>query len=202
MAGSINDFKSSFTNDIARPSKFSVMIPVPLPLILYRNMSERLSFRCETAEMPGRTLATTEQKIHNITEKFPYQTTYNEMTLTFIVSDDMGEKEFFDAWIDFINPTTNFNFKYKGDYSTTITISQYDVTNTTSFAVELIDAFPISVNQLDLDWSSDGHHKLTVVMAYTYWKNANIKSNLKGAVTAGIGGAVSEFTSGLGGTLF
>jgi hypothetical protein len=26
------------------------------------------------------------------------------------------------------------------------------------------------VNQLDLDWSSDGYHKLSVTFAYTRWE--------------------------------
>jgi hypothetical protein len=202
MAGTINDFKSSFKTDLARPNRFDVSIPVPLPLILYRNASERLTFRCETANLPGRTLATADQKIYNITEKFPYQTTYNDMDLTFIVSDDMLEKEFFDAWMEFINPSTTFNMKYKGDYATTVTISQYDVTNQLSYSIELIDAYPIAVNQLDLDWSSEGAHKLTVVLAYTYWRNNNIVSSLKNIATSGLGGVVSEFTGGLGGSLF
>lgn len=202
MAGTINDFKSSFKTDLARPNRFDVSIPVPLTLILYRNISERLTFRCESANLPGRSLATADQKIYNITEKFPYQTTYNDMDLTFIVSDDMLEKEFFDAWMEFINPSTTFNMKYKGDYATTVTISQYDVTNKLSYSIELIDAYPIAVNQMDLDWSADGTHKLTVVLAYSYWRNNNIVSSLKNIATAGIGGAVSEFTGGLGGSLF
>jgi len=201
MSGSITEFISSFSTDIARPNKFDVSIPIPLPLILYRNTAQQLKFRCESASLPGRTLQTVDQKIYNIVEKFPYATTYNDIDLTFIVSDSMEEKEFFDAWLEFINPSTNFNVKYKGDYTTSVTITQYDVRNQSSYAVELIDAFPVSVNQLDLDWQNDGHHKLVVTFAYTYWKNANILSNLKGAVAAGIGG-VAGGLGGLGGSLF
>jgi hypothetical protein len=201
MAGSISEFISSFDTDIARPNKFEVQIPVPLPLILYLNTAKRLNLRCENAQLPGRTLATTEQKIYNVSEKFPYQSTYNDVELSFIVGDDMMEKEFFDAWLEFINPSTNFNVKYKGDYTTSVIITQHDVTNQPSFEVELVDAFPISVNQLDLDWQNDGHHKLVVTFAYTFWRNNNVLSNLRGAATAGIGGAISEFTGGLGGSL-
>jgi hypothetical protein len=195
MAGSINDFKSSFRTDLARPNKFDVRIPVPLVLLQYRNIAQQLSFRCETADLPGRTLATFDQKIYGPTEKFPYQSTYNESNLTFIVSDSMDEKLFFDAWMEVINPSTNYNFKYKGDYCTNVTINQYDVTNKLSYSVDLIDAFPIAINQLDLDWSNDGHHKLTVVLAYTYWRNNSVQNVLSSAIDAGIGGAVSQLGS-------
>ena len=69
-------------------------------LIPYITSARNLSLRCESAEMPGRTFATTEKKMGSApVEKFPYHTTYNETTLTFIVSDDMKEKIFFDACI-------------------------------------------------------------------------------------------------------
>ena len=203
MAGSITNFISSFQNDLARPNRFDVNIPIPLTLIQYRNISQRLTFRCENANLPGRTLNTTDQKIYNIVEKFPNQTTYQDMDMTFIVGGDMAEKQFFDAWLELINPTTNFNFKYKGDYSTSITVNQYDINNNLTYTIELVDAYPIAVNQLDLDWSNDGYHKLTVVFAYTYWKNNSLNNILQNALTAGIGGGISQLTkgNGLGGNL-
>ena len=204
MAGSITNFISSFQNDLARPNRFDVNIPIPLTLIQYRNISQRLTFRCENANLPGRTISTTDQKIYNIVEKFPNQTTYQDMDMTFIVGGDMAEKQFFDAWLELINPTTNFNFKYKGDYSTSITVNQYDINNNLTYTIELIDAYPIAVNQLDLDWSNDGYHKLSVVFAYTYWKNNSLNNILQNALTAGIGGGISQLTkgNGLGGNLF
>ena len=171
MAGSITEFKSSFSTDLARPSKFDVDIPIPLGLIPYRGIARKLTMRCENAELPGRTLATTAMKIYGVEEKFPYGTSYSDLSLTFIVSDDMKEKEFFDAWINWINPTINYNLKYKQDYAVGLRINQYDLHNKVSYSVDLIDAFPTAMNQLDLDWSSDGHHKLTVSFAYTSWKN-------------------------------
>ena len=42
-----------------------------------------------------------------------------------------------------------------------------------SYSVDLFEAYPISVNQLDLDWSAEGHHKLTVVFAYTSWQKTS-----------------------------
>ena len=163
MAGSINDFKASFQTDLARPNKFQVNIPVPLTLIPYVSNAKNLVYRCENANLPGRNFATLEQKIgSNPVEKYPYLTTYNDLDLTFIVDDDMNQKVFFDAWMNFINPTYNYNFRYKGDYSTAITINQYDVTNQISYSINLYDAYPVSMNQMDLDWSSDGYHKINV----------------------------------------
>ena len=176
MAGSIADFKSSFSKELARPNKFDVSIPVPLGLIPYRGTSRMLTMRCENAELPGRTIATTSMKIYGVEEKFPYMSSYNDLSLTFIVSDDMNEKKFFDAWLNWINPNTNYNVKYKQDYSVALRINQYDVQNKVSYSVDLIDAYPIAVNGMDLNWSSDGYHKLTVTFAYTSWRDNSYKA--------------------------
>ena len=125
MAGSIDQFVSSFGKELARPSRFDVSIPVPIPLLPYRATAKNLSLRCETTELPSRSFSTADQKFGtNPIEKHAYQSNYNELTMTFIVSDDMSEKIFFDAWMEYINPTLSFDFNYKSDYISTLTRSE------------------------------------------------------------------------------
>lgn len=198
MAGNINDFKSSFQKDLSRPHKFDVNIPIPLTLIPYIKSAKSLTYRCENAQLPGRTFATAEQKTYGPVEKYPYLNTYTDIDMTFIVDDDMTQKIFFDAWLNYINPLYNNNMRYKGDYSTVVTVNQYDVTNQISYSVNLYDAYPISINQMDLDWSSDGYHKLNVTFAYTYWQNNSLQALGMELVDAGIN-AVNNIIGGLGG---
>lgn len=176
MPGSISEFKSSFSTDVARQNRFDVSIPVPLGLIPYRNLSKKLTFRCESAELPGRAVATSNMKIYGVEEKFPYMTSYNDISLTFVVSDDMKEKKFFDSWINWITPSYSYIVKYKSDYSIILRITQYDMAMKPSYSVDLIDAFPTAVNPLQLDWSSEGMHKLTVTFAYTNWRNNSLEA--------------------------
>lgn len=177
MAGSINDFKSSFKTDVARPNRFDVAVPVPIVLKPYLGTARNLGFRCEAGELPGRAFATAEQRFgSNPVEKYPYQTSYSDMTLTFIVSDNMSEKVFFDAWMEYIQPASSFNLRYKSDYTSSLKVNQYDVAGNLSYAVNLVDAFPVSMNQMDLDWSADGFHKLSIVFAYTRWVNNSIQA--------------------------
>lgn len=189
MTSTISQFRSSFKKDIARPNRFDVFIPIPYVLLPYYNDSKNLALRCEAALLPSRTLATTEKKIGSVPiQKFPYLSTYTDVVLTFIVSGDMSEKIFFDAWLEVINPSSNFNFRYKKDYSTDIVIRQYDMSNNLVYDTMLIDAFPAAVNQLDLDWSSDGYHKLAVVFEYTYWTNTLLNNIGKNTLTQGLTG--------------
>ena len=181
MPSMIQDFLSNFT-DVAKPSRFEVTIGAPFggPKTYNDISSDKLILRCETAELPSRTYATAEQKFgSNPIEKFPYQVQFNDLNLTFIVDDDMLAKYFFDGWLEAVIPSSNYNPNYKtgpGGYSATINIRQYNKYHEESYGVDLFEAYPISVNQLDLDWSAEGHHKLTVVFAYTSWqKNSKSK---------------------------
>ena len=171
----LQDFLSSFSNvEIARPSRFLVDINFNNPTLLgyYKNqMPGGFALRCETAELPGRTFETVEQKFgSNPSLKFPMHTSYTDISLTFLVSSDMTEKTFFDVWMEYINPSKTFDFGYKDDYSATIKVNQYDSVDNVTYSVNLLNAYPIVINQLDLDWNSDGFHKLVVVFAYDYWQ--------------------------------
>jgi len=196
MAGSISDFRSSFTTDIARPSRFDVFIPIPISLTRAKGADSRiLAMRCENAVLPGRVMQTTDKKIGSApVEKFPYQTMYGEVTFTFIISDDMSEKIFFDSWMDTINPTTDYNFQYKSNYAVDMNVNQYDVTNQLTYTATMYEAFPIAINDMELDWQSEEFHKLTVVFCYKRWVGSYSNSLQQNIVNAGLGGLLNTVT--------
>lgn len=77
---------------------------------------------------------------------------------------------------------SNFNFQYKSNYAVDISVNQYDVAGNLTYSGVLQEAFPIDVNQLDMDWSTDSYHKLAVVFVYKQWNNntvSGLMSNLK-----------------------
>ena len=136
-------------------------------------LSRYLALQCETAELPGRTLQTQDVKIYGPTFKVPYQTQYNEITLTFLSTNDFWERKLFDRWIEAIHPSDTNNMRYpKGPqtYMTPIKIIQYDEFIKQIYAVELIDAYPIGVAAQQLSWSEDGFHRVSVQFAYQRYK--------------------------------
>jgi hypothetical protein len=170
MSLSIDRIVSSFRGDFARPNRFQVFFPLPEGLYSLGNSQDILTFRCENAQIPGRTLATAEQRTYGPIEKLPYLTTYNDLDVTLIVDSNMIQKRLFDAWMQLINPSFTNNFTYRDTYCTDITVKQYDVTDKVTYEVKFIDSYPISINQMDLDWSSEGYHKLNATFAYTRWE--------------------------------
>jgi hypothetical protein len=170
----LKNFIASFKTDLAKPSRFDVTLFVPA---LFKDSdvsmglptTERLSLRCESASLPGRTLQTHDLTIYGPTEKFPYKSSYEDITLTFICSSSMIEKNLFDLWFDYINPSETWNFRYKRNYVTSILINQYDTNVRMMHQIQLVDAFPVSIVPMDLNWNDDGYHRLSVTFAYTYW---------------------------------
>ena len=181
MAANINNFLATFKDDLAKPSRFEVVITPTNPILSGIMSSSELIVRCENAVLPGRTMETADLTIYGPVEKYPYRTSYEDITLTFICTDAMKEKKFFNTWMEIINPQESWDFAYKATYRSNIEIRQYDNANKIVHSVYLMDAFPTAVNQLDLDWSSsDTYHKLSVVFAYTYWSNS-MSSSAMGA---------------------
>jgi hypothetical protein len=179
----ISTFVNSFTDDIAKVNRFDVQIGAPAVLLPYLSTIRKLNFRCENAELPSRSLATADMKIGtNPIEKHAYMSYYGTTNLTFIVGGDMKEKVFFDNWLEYINPSSTFDLNYRNDYVTTVRVNQYDNQNNLAYSIDLIDAFPTAVNQIDLDWSTDGHVKLVVVFEYRYWKNNSLSQMLQDTV--------------------
>jgi len=137
------------------------------------------TYLCHTAQLPGRTFATVEQKTYGPIQKFPYLTTYNDLDLSFYVQENKQNlyKDFSD-WLNRINPRGTNDFAYKlgsgsnpgSGYASDITVTQYDGENNVINKIKFVDAYPISMNQLDLDWSSENFHSLSVTFAYTYWQ--------------------------------
>jgi len=190
MAKDIRQFASSFKQDPARAARFDAYIIIPPILaIMYGTVTKQLSLRCEMTELPGRTFNVTERKFGSApVQKVPYQSLYSDVNMTFIVSGDMTERLVFDQWMELINPSSTYNFKYKSDYVTDIVIRQYDLQNNLTYASVLIDAFPLAVNQLDLDWTSDNYHRLSVTFAYTNWQEGTVIANLKNLGSQVLGG--------------
>ena len=196
MTAQISNFLSSFTSDVARPDKFNVQIPIPIKLVAWRNIARTLSYRCQTASLPGIALETQERKIYGPTEQMPTKRKYEDIKLEFLVTDSMNEKKFFDAWIQLINPNTTYDMSYRSDYVTPITINQFDVTDKLRYSVTLIDAFPTAVNELDLGWNKQNEfHVLLVNFAYFTWEQNSLDSITSSLVDSAVSTGVDIVTS-------
>ena len=160
----------------ARTSNFDVQIFSPLGSV------NDLTFRAESVALPGRTIATSDYMDVGPVTKVGYSAIYLETSINFILSERYNEKEYFDQWIDTIvgphrvqkNAGGNkFNAGYYDSYAGSIVIQNYGVTGQPTYKTKLIEAFPLTISPIQLDWGSDDMSKLNVTFTYRYYEHSS-----------------------------
>jgi hypothetical protein len=167
------------------------------------SISRYLALQCESAELPGKTLLTQDVKIYGPTFKVPYQTQYQETTLTFMCTNEFYERKLFDRWLEAIMPTDTNNLRYAKEeetrYMTNIQIVQYDEFIKKIFVIELIDAFPIGISSQPLSWSEEGFHRVSVQFTYQKYRVVYSGSyDLAAAAAALFGAKAAPFFNRVG----
>jgi hypothetical protein len=176
----ISQFKNAIKG-VARPNYFDAILSgytkvVGLKSGSLDNVDDTFRFRCERAELPGRTLATTDDAVGGgPAMKLPYDVTYNDIQISLICSEDMKERLFFEDWIDRIvgrGYTDNAGLlAYYSDYAQGVTmrIRQLDSNGDTLMAYQLQDCYPIALSPMNATWEeTNTYQRFTVTMAYRY----------------------------------
>lgn len=202
MPFNLNEFKSNNFGDnkrgIAKQSNYEMIITLPQNILLSNKSlaaSQTLRFRIETAEIPGRSIITSDYKTtgFGLRSKIGYDVTYPEVAVTMICGSDLGEKSLFNAWQSMIvgNHTRNQDIRkhqsvgYYNNYISTVAIIQYDEQGNAAHSIALNEAYPIIINSLPLNWGSDDLHRLTVQFAYKYYTEVDEPQAGRGAIGGG-----------------
>jgi len=90
--------------------------------------SKILTYRCESLNIPGVQLGTTDYKLYGgmPSLKIPNTRTFDEVQMTFLATRFMKDKYIFEEWIDKISDFTNNNISYYNDCSSDIRIDVYN----------------------------------------------------------------------------
>ena len=176
MPFNINEFKARIGGSLASPANFRVLFT---GAVVDSDGSKLLSLLCNQAQLPGRSFATNEYTTHGPIRKVPYQSIYDDMDLSFYCQEAMEVNRFFQGWQTFIQDNSSSNeFSYFDDYVSDVVVEQLDNSGNIQYAVKLIDAYPIMVAPLQLDWSQrDSFHNIQVTMAYRYWREEPLSLN-------------------------
>jgi hypothetical protein len=143
-----------------------------------------ISMLCESASIPGRQFSTDEVTMHKQTVKMPYGFIDEDISMTFLLTNDMYMKKMFDNWTQSIINDDTYTLGYKKDYTTDVIIQQLNADNKVVYGAKLENAFPITIAPIEYSNDADGISKLTVTFAYDKYK-------LEGAVESGLSGITS-----------
>ena len=149
----------------------------------YFTILDGLRFRAESVTVPQRAITPIEYKDYGAPFKIGSTANYIEIDVTFILSKDMRERNFFLAWQDVIagdhrlkqtaSRGSSFDLGYFDDYKCDgIEIIHYEGDenkDSPSYTTQLRDAYPLNVGPVTRSWASAEIMKQQVTFTYRYF---------------------------------
>jgi hypothetical protein len=164
-------------DSLARVNRFEVFINPPAAMInKNRANAGAVSLYCEMASLPPVNISTKSFKIFGPTYQRPFGAEYGGegISLTFHVDRDMQVKKFFDDWTATVVDPDSGLVGFQEDYISTLKLRQLNEQDQVTYELELEEAFPRSVNLLELNNSAQNQtHRLNVLFAYRYWRDVS-----------------------------
>lgn len=176
---SIQDLKSQISSrgGLARPNQFMVELP--------SGDSRAVNVLCTRVNLPGKQILTHDRRMNMEFEKIAYGYAVDDVSMTFLLTNDYVIKEFFNNWRSTILNEETMDVGYKIDYEHTIKIHQLKhpldstITNVNAsnivYSIELREAFPTTIQSIDLSNDLDSISELTVQISYTNWKAIQVQ---------------------------
>ena len=126
-----------------------------------------IAILCEAVSFPGRQISTIDYIAERQGIKVPYSVINEDVSMTFLLTNDYFIKKMFDAWSTGIFDVEKYRAGYKKDFVTDIVIQQLDQNNVPVYSVRLEGAFPTTISAVNLDNNSENTiQKMTVTMSY------------------------------------
>jgi hypothetical protein len=98
--------------------------------------------------------------------------------LTFALTSDYYARKFFDEWIASIITTTdgNYTLNYRSSFSRDVTINQLNENDKKIYSHKLIDAYPITIQNISLsNTNEDEISRFSVTLTYDKYEITNHK---------------------------
>lgn len=178
---SLSDFKAEVLSGVglARTNRFEVYITPPQALANYGAIGNFTSLFAESASIPLLNIFSKSFKIFGPAYQRPITSEYGGegINFTFHVDRNLNVRKFFEDWMHAIIHPERFTVGYLNDYGTTITIAQLDEQDNATYQIELLEAFPRSINLMELNNASTNQtHRLNVTFAYRYWRRTDVEN--------------------------
>lgn len=182
-------YSSAWTSGIARANRFEVFITPPsakgFSEVNNSNLLRHMTIVCEAINIPSQTIATTESRINGLPViPLPYSFSYtNQLELSFKLSEDYRERNFFLAWQDLVYKP-GLGFSYYNEYVGTIVMRPMNTANVVKQEFVFRNCFPVTVQDLQYGWGSNNENlKQGVTMSFFSQEVRNIVTNIDSSLT-------------------
>lgn len=190
---SIEDLKSeiSLKGGPALPTLYSVYLPS-----FNSANAESVNVLCSGVNLPGRQIMTQERRIGTIMEKVAYDQAYDDVNISFYLLNNYGMRRYFEEWQNLAINQKTYEVGYKTEYAKDVKISQLNRDGTIVYQLTLQDAFPTTLDQIELKNDLvDQLIQLNVQLSYKNWtSDTSLSGPISGASQrSGLGPSFSGF---------
>lgn len=146
-------------------------------------VERQISMRAENFNLPSRSSNVVEIPYVGPTLKIGTDAHYENITMTIILSEDQGEREYFEEWLDLIagkmrtdgeSSKSSYGIGYYNEYVGTIKAIVFNEVEDQTYAYDFINAFPVSVEAIEMNYNDVQVAKLSVTFAFHYYKTEKL----------------------------
>ena len=216
LGNSINDLKATINKHggLAQTNRFAIYMQPPAASLLNLDIQgsivsalsgnfklgslindpRDMTLLCESCILPGRQITTIDYQSVRQAVKVPYGYFNEDVTFTYLLTQDYYIKKIFDRWAQMVLDTENYRARYQNEYATDVVIQQLNKKNLPVYGVKLLKAYPVTVNSITLDNASENSpQKLAVTMTYEDFIIEGAIASAVSSVETVIGGIKSIF---------
>lgn len=149
------------TSGLAFSNRYEVLINTP-PVLNKEESGVKPEFirsmtiRCDSITIPGRSFSTTPFRFYGPARNMPYEQIYSgEVTMTFILSEDLRERDFFENWMKGVSRSTDYKFEYYSNYTTTMEIDVLSRDDESLYKIILEEVYPKLIGDIQVGYDKD-----------------------------------------------
>jgi len=175
----------------ARTNMWQVILP---QLVGFDILTEELNVLCKDVVLPGKQILTNERMVGMKPTKQAYGFLQDDVSMTFMVLNDYKIKEYFEHWMNIVIDQDNpYELNYPDEYPGDVRIQQIqkgssgksiidfdigpfsldirsgDVDSKVIYTCVLENAFPTTMNAINLNNEQAGMVELNVQLSYRNW---------------------------------
>jgi hypothetical protein len=115
-----------------------------------------LSIRCDAVTIPGRSFSTTPFRFYGPARNMPYEQIYSgELNLSFVLSEDLRERTFFEEWMTGVSSVNNYKMEYYVNYTTNMEITVIGKDDVPVYRFIIEEVYPKSLGDIQVGYDKD-----------------------------------------------
>lgn len=166
----ISDFKAQLSSGGARTNQFRVDITYPSYVTTGIVAGQQGQFLCKAAQLPASDITNMEMFYRGRPVNFAGERTFQPWTISIYNETSFNIRNAFEQWSHGIqNLNSTEGIVNPRDYQVDMAVHQLDRNGATVKSYKFVDAYPITISTIQLDYDNPQIELFDVTFVYNYW---------------------------------